>query len=76
MTIHQDAYVFAGLFDGAERAEHWVGNGRRAYVHLVRGEATVNGRALNAGDAIKLSDVESVTIENGRDAEVLFFDLP
>src|SRR4051794_6511220 len=51
VTIQQDAYIYAGLFDGAERAEHSLGEGRRAYVHVVRGDATVNGRALNAGDA-------------------------
>jgi redox-sensitive bicupin YhaK (pirin superfamily) len=76
VTIHQDASVYAGLFDGDERAEHRIEAGRRAYVHVVRGQATVNGRALDAGDAAKLSDIEKVTIENGRDAEILFFDLP
>jgi len=77
VTIHQDASVYAGLFDGDERAEHRIEAGRRrAYVHVVRGQATVNGRALDAGDAAKLSDIEKVTIENGRDAEILLFDLP
>jgi redox-sensitive bicupin YhaK (pirin superfamily) len=76
LTIHQDARVYAGLFDGEERAEHEITAGRRAYVHVVRGQANVNGRALDAGDAAKLADVQSVTIENGHDAEVLLFDLP
>ena len=76
LTIHQDAYVYAGLFDGAERADHPLRTGRRAYVHVVSGDAAVNGRALEAGDAAKLTDVPSVTIENGRDAEVLLFDVP
>src|SRR5689334_20001223 len=71
LTIHQDASVYAGLFDGEERAEHQLEAGRRAYVHVVRGRATVNGRNLDAGDAAKLSDIQSVTIETGRDAEIL-----
>jgi redox-sensitive bicupin YhaK (pirin superfamily) len=76
VKIHQDAYVYAGLFDGGERAEHALAPGRRAYLHVVRGDATVNGEALSAGDAAKLTDVSSVTIENGANAEVLLFDLP
>jgi redox-sensitive bicupin YhaK (pirin superfamily) len=76
LTIHQDARVYAGLFDGGERAEREIEAGRRAYVHVVRGQATVNGRALDAGDAAKLSEVRHVTIENGHDAEILLFDLP
>ena len=76
VTIHQDASVYAGLLDGEERTEHQLEAGRRAYVHVVRGRATVNGRNLDAGDAAKLSDIQSVTIENGSDAEILLFDLP
>ena len=76
VTIHQDAYVYAGLFSGNERADHKLAPGRRAYVHVVRGDITVNGQALGAGDAAKLDDVAAVTLEHGRDAEVLLFDLP
>src|SRR5690242_20498802 len=42
-TIHQDAWLFAGLVDGDEAVEHQAAQGRRIYVHVVRGEATVNG---------------------------------
>jgi quercetin 2,3-dioxygenase len=76
VKIHQDAYVYAGLFDGTERAEHRLAQGRAAYVHVVRGDVDVNGEALTAGDAAKLTDVSVVTIENGSNAEVLLFDLP
>ena len=33
---------------------------RRSYVHVVRGEARVNGIALGAGDALKLTDAPAV----------------
>ena len=76
VKIHQDAYVYAGLFDGAERVEHRLAAGRRAYVHVVRGDVTINGEALTTGDAAKLTDAASVVIANGSGAEVLLFDLP
>jgi quercetin 2,3-dioxygenase len=76
VLIRQDARVYAGLFDKDERASLGIGRGRRAYVHVARGAVTVNGTALQAGDALKLTDARELTIGQGRDAEVLVFDLP
>ena len=76
MLIHQDARVYAGLFNAAEQAVLEVKPGRRVYVHVARGALTVNDTALGAGDALKLNDTTSVTLKNGNDAEVLVFDLP
>lgn len=76
VKIHQDASVYAGLFDGAESAALPLGPGRKAYVHVARGGVAANGTALAAGDALKLWDVDAVKLERGRDAEVLVFDLP
>ncbi len=76
VTIHQDARMYAGLFDGAERASLALQPGRRAYVHVARGELIVNGQRLGHGDALKIADVSAVELDGGRDAEVLVFDLP
>jgi redox-sensitive bicupin YhaK (pirin superfamily) len=75
VTIHQDACVYAGLFDAEERAVHALAAGRRAYVHVARGSIEVNGRTLVAGDALKLVDAREVTLTNGSGAEILLFDL-
>ena len=76
MRIHQDARVYAGLFDGAERAAFDVAPGRRVYLHVARGDITANGEALSAGDALKLADVRALHLTDGVGAEVLAFDLP
>ena len=76
VAIHQDARVYAGLFDGSEAADLEIGPARRAYVHVARGEVTVNGQALSAGDAAMLEREPAVHIVGGRQAEVLVFDLP
>ena len=65
-----------GCFDGDERATLAIAGGRRVYVHLVRGSLAVNGTALSAGDALKLTDISLLQLDSGRDAEVLVFDLP
>jgi redox-sensitive bicupin YhaK (pirin superfamily) len=75
VTIHADAAMYAGLFDGAERAELALNPQRLGYLHVARGAVTVNGQALEAGDAAKLDGEARLVIEQGRDAEILFFDL-
>jgi redox-sensitive bicupin YhaK (pirin superfamily) len=75
VTIHADASVYAGLFDGAEAAKLEVNPARKAYVHLVRGKLEVNGRHINAGDAVLLENESRIALNNGVDAEVLVFDL-
>ena len=74
--IRQDARLYAGFFDGAERGNLRVAPGRRIYVHVARGKVTANGEALAAGDALKLTDATVLGLSDGYDAEVLVFDLP
>jgi redox-sensitive bicupin YhaK (pirin superfamily) len=76
VTINQDASLYAGLFDGAERAELRLVAGRKGYVHVARGAIEVNGQRLNAGDALKLDGVAAIELKDGQGAEVLAFDLP
>jgi len=75
VLIHQDARVYAGLFDAGERAELDVAPGRMLYVHLARGAVTANGTALSAGDALEMTASAKLTLDGGQDAEVLVFDL-
>jgi hypothetical protein len=76
VRIHQDARVYAGLFDGHEQASLEVAAGRRIYLHVARGQVTANGETLHAGDALKLTDQTSLRLQQGVGAEVLVFDLP
>jgi len=75
VLIHQDARLYVGLFDGAETASLALTPGRRAYVHVARGSVSVNGIALEAGDALKVSEESGVVLAGGDNAEVLVFDL-
>ncbi len=76
VTIHQDATVYAALLDGAEAARHELEPGRRAYAHVARGRLHVNGIALAAGDAARITDAPTVSLDHGKSAEILLFDLP
>jgi len=76
VLIHQDARVYAGLFDAEESATLNVEQGRRIYVHVARGRLTANDVQLDAGDALQLTDATSLSLTKGAGAEVLVFDLP
>jgi redox-sensitive bicupin YhaK (pirin superfamily) len=75
VTVHAHARLYAGLFDGAEQARLSIEPGRQVYVHLVRGTVSVNGQVLEGGDAAKLVSESQLSLESGRQAEVLVFDL-
>ena len=76
VLIHQDARVFAGLLNGAESATLDVESGRRIYAHVARGTLVANGITLDAGDALKVTEDTTLTLTDGRNAEVIVFDLP
>jgi redox-sensitive bicupin YhaK (pirin superfamily) len=75
VSIHQDAKVYAGLFDGEEQADLAIGKDRQVYVHVARGSVIANGNSLDAGDALTLTDAASLSLSKGQGAEVLVFDL-
>ncbi len=76
VSMQQDALLYAGLFDGAQQASLSIAPGRQVYVHVARGSLTANGQALQAGDALMLSDEVRLELGSGKLAEVLVFDLP
>jgi quercetin 2,3-dioxygenase len=76
VLIHQDARVYAGLFDGGERADVQVAAGRRAWLQVARGALSVGATSLSAGDGAHTMGPAQLSLHGGRDAEVLVFDLP
>jgi redox-sensitive bicupin YhaK (pirin superfamily) len=76
VTIHQDAFVYAGILDTGDSVRQPLTQGRRAYVHVARGAVTVNGEKLKAGDGAKITGAADVALSDGNGGEVLLFDLP
>jgi quercetin 2,3-dioxygenase len=76
VTLHADASIRAGLFDGDEAAELALDPERLAYVHVAEGEVTLNGEhRLKAGDGVTLDGETRLALGEGRGAHVLVFDL-
>lgn len=74
-SVYQDVKVYAGCFDGEEQAQLELAENRYAYIHLARGELTINGTRFTAGDGARVRFETLLKIEQGKDAEVLIFDL-
>lgn len=75
LSVHQDARVYAGLFDKDESATLEVQPGRYVYVHLARGSIDINGQRFNEGDGARVREEQLLTLSKGEQAEVLVFDL-
>jgi quercetin 2,3-dioxygenase len=76
-TIKQDASVYAGAFDNGQTTQYRLGSDRHAWVQVVKGNVSLNGRSLQQGDAAAVSNEQELVI-GGTEAtggEVLLFDL-
>jgi redox-sensitive bicupin YhaK (pirin superfamily) len=76
VLIHQDAAIYAAIMGQGDQLGHALAPGRTGYVHVIRGNLSVNGRALGGGDALKISGEPAIALEQADNAEVLVFDLP
>ena len=77
VTIHQDAAMLGAILGKGDRVRHEIPAGRVAWVQVARGEVSVNGQRLRAGDGLSAVDEAAleVTGEGSGDADVLVFDL-
>lgn len=74
-TIHQDADVYRVRLAASASTSHEVKAGRGVWFQLIKGQATVNGTALQPGDAVSTEDAGTLAISAGESAEALLFDL-
>ena len=77
LAIHQDVRVYATLLGERGASRHALAPGRHAWVQVARGELTVNGQALAAGDGAAVSGEGELVVAGRGDAgcEALVFDL-
>jgi len=69
--------VAIGRLEPGASATWTLGPGRGAYIYLVDGRATLNGRPLATGDAAKVVDEPAIELAGGEvPAEVILVDVP
>jgi len=75
VTIHQDTRLYRALVPAGERLTVPLGEGRHAWVQVVKGKGRVNDAAVQAGDGVAASEQRELALAADEDVEALIFDL-
>ena len=75
LAIRQDARLFLASVEEGREVSQDLAPGRHAWLQVLRGDVTLNGTPLAAGDGAALSDETALTIRAEAPSEVLLFDL-
>lgn len=75
VSLNQDVDMYVGLLNGNEAISYEISHGRNLWIHIARGNVTVNDYQLSAGDGVAITDLEKLDFEKGNHAEILVFDM-
>jgi len=75
LTIHQDAKIYAGVFDKAESITMPTIQGRSYWVQIISGSLVLNKTKLNKGDGAAIENETQLQFEIQPNTEFLLFDL-
>jgi quercetin 2,3-dioxygenase len=81
VQIHQDATIYTSLLAPGQSVTHKLGQGRRAYIFVIKGNLQLNGETLAAGDQARVSSerelqLSAVSSSVATAADFLLLDLP
>jgi len=76
-TINQDASVSVAELTPGKKLTYPLGSKRHAWLHVINGDVTVNGKALGTGDAVAADNEEALDVvaQGKNTSEILLFDL-
>lgn len=75
VKINQNAELYVAYMTAGEKLNYRMRKTRRAWLQLIKGEVSINGIALSAGDGLAITAETMLEIECMHEAEFLYFDL-
>ena len=75
VRLVQDAEIWAAKLDAGVEAIHPLAQGRKAWLQVAKGEISLDGQTLKAGDAAAVTDQTQIAVRSKEPSEVLLFDL-
>lgn len=75
LLIHQQLSVYATVLEAGQSLRH-APAGSHVYLHVVRGEAALNGKPMTTGDGAKIRDERELLLKANKETEALLFDMP
>lgn len=74
LQLHQDAALYSALLEPGKHIVHALGPGRRAWLHVVHGKASLGTIAMNTGDGAGVSGERAVSLTAHDHTEILLVD--
>ena len=75
LCIQPDAAIYSAMLDPGRHVVHAISPGRRAWLHVVRGEATLGDVVLTTGDGAGFEAERAVSLTAREQTEILLLDL-
>lgn len=76
LKVHQDMALWATVLGAQQTLDYPILTNRSVYLHVAKGQLTVNGLDLVTGDALMVVDEAELHLLATQETEVLLFDLP
>ena len=74
LQVHQDVLAFSAMLFPGQHLVHELTDGRRAWIHAVRGEVKLGDFLLGPGDGAAVVGERAVSFTTREEAEVLLLD--
>lgn len=75
VPLRADARLYATALDTGQTVQQTLAPGRHGWLQVLKGDLTLNGQTLSAGDGAAISDESTLTLNATSPAEALLFDL-
>jgi redox-sensitive bicupin YhaK (pirin superfamily) len=76
VTVNRDVHGFVGRLSPGVEVGHRFGNGRGGYLYVIEGEVSAGQEKLETGDAAKIRDEETLSLNAVTTTELLLMDVP
>ena len=75
LTLNQDALLYGTIVESGQTLSHTLAPDRAVYVHVIRGQLSVNGQSMTAGDGLGLRHTDALVLQATDESELLIFEL-
>ena len=75
LLVHQDALIYSALLSPGQHVVHPLSPGRKAWLHLARGDVTLGDVVLTTGDAAGVTGEPVVSLTAREDSSLLLVDV-
>ena len=75
LTLNQDAFLYGTIVESGQTLTHSPAEDRAVYVHVIRGQLSINGQHLADGDGLGLQHTDALVLAATAESELLIFEL-